>query len=68
MREKPDNHFEIFEFETLTDSLGFDVLAMRDIDSELWNVPEFFRNHGRDLLLGQPVNELNPRLTVMRLP
>jgi hypothetical protein len=43
-------------------------MALRDVDSELWNVPEFFQRHALDLILGSPVNEFNPKLIIMRLP
>ena len=68
MRQRETNVYEFFEFQSLSAQPdSFDVLAIRDLDTELWNVPDFFRKHLRDLLLGQPVNELNPRLVVLRL-
>lgn len=67
MRQREESNYEFFEFQSLTEPVSFDVMAMREIDTELWNVPDFFKKHLRDLILGQPVNELNPKLVVMRL-
>jgi hypothetical protein len=43
-------------------------MALSEIDSQLWDIPDFFRKHLRDLLLGDPVNEADPKLVLMRMP
>jgi len=58
----------MIEFVTVPDQIGFDVLAFNEIDSQLWDIPDFFRKHLRDLLLGQAINELNPKLVLLRFP
>ena len=46
-RERPNDYQEFFEFAQLNEA-GFDVLAVNAIDTELWDVPEFFKRHARD--------------------
>ncbi len=67
MRNRQNNFFEFFEFESLPSAQGFDVLSLSQIDMPLWNVPDFFRKHLRDLILGGPVNEANPHMVIVRL-
>ncbi len=69
IRERKGGFYELFEYSLVSEpSSGFDLIALNDIGTELWDVPEFFRRHARDLLLGQPVSEKDPSLICMRLP
>jgi len=63
-RERPGGFQEFFEF----GAESFDVLAVNAVDTELWDVPEFFRRHARDVLMGPAVNENDPKMVIMRMP
>jgi len=45
----------------------FDIFALKEVPVPLWNVPDLFIKFQKELLMGQPVNELNPRLVFLRL-
>jgi len=67
-RPRDSNKAEFFEFKNLDEDTAkvFDVLAIKELDTPLWNVPEFFSRHMKDLVVGQPVNEFNPKLVLLR--
>jgi hypothetical protein len=67
-RQRTNTIFEMIEFEGLPEPTGFDILAFNEIDVPLWNIPEFFRRHQADLLIGAPVTESDPSLIMLRLP
>ena len=52
MRAHTSTIHEMIEFTTVPEQQGFDVMAFNEIDTQLWDVPDFFRKHLRDLLLG----------------
>ncbi len=63
-----ENRFENYEFAFLNDNLAFDLLSLDLPDNyPLWNIPELFKAHRNDFLMGKEVNEENPNLVVLRL-
>ena len=65
---KGDNSkYEMFEFSHLPEQRLFDVLSLDVQDIPLWNIPQLFERHAKDLVLGSPVNDPNPNLVVLRL-
>jgi hypothetical protein len=45
----------------------FDILAVKDLQLPQWNIPDIFQRFQKELLMGAPVNEINPRLVFIRL-
>jgi hypothetical protein len=66
-RHRENGYSEFFEFQNLEGgNKPFEVLAIKDLDTPLWNIHDFFAKHLKELVLGEPPNEFNPRLVLVR--